>query len=336
MKNTTNKIIGLIALNSIRGIGPAFIKKNVVVGTFAEGANLSHEISEILMRNNKGIDLFETEKVVRFAYEIYEQCLRENISITGLTASDYPSLLSELNDPPPVLYYRGEKRLLDAKTVAIIGTRKPTNNGSRIAERIGSHFANLNWSICNGLSEGIDDFSIKLEDKMHQSVIGILAGGLNYATKKTISKKVVANANEVLANGGLLLSECPPDTKENPNAIIKSCRIQAGISDGLILVQSSLNGGSRFATKAFAEMKRPIGVINPIAEDWDNEEFEANRELANNSFEGLAKFVDIKREKIKAITVLAIKSKSDYSIFEGLMQLNKHGFDKDIRTSLFD
>ncbi len=94
------------------------------------------------------------------------------------------------------------------------------------------------------------------------------AGGLNYNRKRILLKKTTQNAEKTVVCCGLLIAEMPPDKKEDPSNLLKSSRIQAELTYGLILIQSSLDGGSRFTTKSFSETHRPIAIINPIQSDF--------------------------------------------------------------------
>ena len=313
-----NKIIGIIALSELKGIGPAFVKKVVSKNTF-ETTNIIQEIKEIITTNNKQFDDDTIYEAVESAKDIVFKCKEEGITIIEFTSEDYPTLLKEIKDPPSVIYCKGNLDLLYNKTVCIIGTREPNENAVKISERIGSFYSNTSWAICNGLAEGVDNFSIKSNDKIHSKVIGILAGGLNYNTKKTLLKKTAENAEKTIESGGLLISEMPPDKNEDTFTVVKSCRIQAGLSNGLILIQSSLDGGSRFTTKSFCETQRPIAVINPVQSDFDLPTYNANKEIILNSKMGLTKFTGLKEDKIQTSKIFVMKSKDDYTEFENLM-----------------
>src|SRR5690606_14441229 len=114
-----------------------------------------------------------------------------------------------------------------------------------------------------------------------------LAGGLNYNSSKTLLKSTAVNADKILENNGLIISEMPIHKKEDAFSVVKSCRIQAGMSHGLLLVQSSLTGGSKYTVKAFAEHNRPLAVINPIGDADALQFYEANIEIIHNSRKGI-------------------------------------------------
>lgn len=331
--NNNNNIIGILALSDLKGIGPAFVKKVTANVTF-ETTNIFEEIKGITVANNKQFDDDTIFQSIENAKEILFFCKEEGITVIDFLSEDYPISLRELKDPPSVIYCKGNLDLLCQKTICIIGTRDPNVNGVKIAERLGSYFNKNEWAICNGLAEGIDNFAIKSEGKIHNKVIGILAGGLNYNTKKTLLKKTAENAKNVLENNGLLISEMPPDKREDTFSVVKSCRIQAGISHGLILIQSSLDGGSKFTTKAFCETSRPIGIINPFQSDIDLSTYNANKEIIQNSKKGLSKFTDIKEDKILTSEILIIKSKDDYNEFEEIINKRQSQI-KQNNTTLF-
>ncbi|OCB69007.1 DNA-processing protein DprA [Flavobacterium crassostreae] len=328
-----NKIVGIIALSELKGIGPAFVKKVVSNNTFETG-DIIQEIKKITSANNKQFDDDIIFEAIESANEIVFKCKDEGITIIEFTSKDYPTLLKDIKDPPSVIYCKGNLDLLYNKTVCIIGTREPNENAIKISERIGSFYSDLSWAICNGLAEGVDNFSIKANYKIHNKVIGILAGGLNYNTKKTLLKKTVENAEKTIEGGGLLISEMPPDKKEDTFTVVKSCRIQAGLSNGLILIQSSLNGGSRFTTKSFCETQRPIAIINPVPSDFELPTYNANKEIIQNSKKGLSKFTELKEDKIQTSKIFVIKSKDNYKEFENLMSYNAKNIEQS-NTTLF-
>lgn len=327
-----NQTKGIIALSELKGIGPTFIKKMVLSEKPFEFHNIFETINNILVSNKKKYSEQEICQTIKKAEEIINKCELDNIQIIDITNKQYPILLKELQAPPPILYCKGNINLLQHKTVCIIGTRRPNEDGIKISERIGRYFSNLDWAICNGLAEGIDTYSIQENGQFHPKVIGILAGGLNFTSSETLLKNTIKNAENVLKNKGLLISEMPPDKKGDTFTMIKSCRIQAGISNGLILVQSSLNGGSRFTTKSFCETKRPLAIIkHHLLEEFELPIYDANKEIFQNGKKGLAKYTELKEDKIKISEIFVIKSKDNYTDFENLMKQ-----DNKIKLSLFD
>lgn len=306
MKNYTENII---ALANINGIGASFMKQNLsLISLYRDNLEMLSSLSNKIHEKDLHVNILK-------AREIINECNANDIKIISYLDTDYPKLLLEIKDPPPVLYAKGNLELLH-KAIAIIGTRKATELGNKIAKKVGQYFSE-HWAICNGLVEGIDKHSITNDDEVFSNVIGVISGGLNF--EKTSSKITKELAKKVLDRKGLLLSENEPNKKEDQFSGSKASRIQAGLSRGLILIQSSTNGGSKYTLKTFSELNRPIGIIDfkTNSEFNNSDEFSGNRLLLTELKEGLQKMCDIKStELIKTREIISISGNEDYKAFE--------------------
>ena len=180
---------------------------------------------------------------------------------------------------------------------------------------MGAFFSNY-FSICNGLVEGIDEHSIYQNGVVLSSVVGVVSGGLCY--NETCSTHHIKIINDVLKAGGLVVSEYFPYQKEDKFSGSKASRIQAGLSHGLILVQSKLNGGSKYTINTFSKLPRVLGVIHyPSSKEYESESFEANRTIVNDGISGVAKIVGSKTKNgISLSSIVSISTKEDYKIFK--------------------
>lgn len=318
MKNI-NQSLGYIALSNLRGIGPAFIKKIADIKLF-EANDIFNEIKILTIENKKKFEDKEIFNAIKNAEAIIKVCIYERIEIIPLTSEIYPEQLKLIKDPPPVLYCKGNLELLSSDILGIIGTREPTATGIEISQRVGAYYSLSNWTLCNGLAEGIDSYSIKIGNEIKGNILGVLAGGLNFNSERTLLKNTTKTAQLVLDNNGILVSEISPGIREDTFSIIKSCRIQAGISKGLILIQSSMKGGSRFATKSFCEIARPLGIIQPIPKDINLPSYEANKKIIESKEIGLAEFTGLKEANLNLQNIFIIKSKNDFISFEEKMR----------------
>lgn len=305
----TNKVQNIIAFSMLNGIGAAFIKKNffMIKGNICSPADLC-SISE-------KISMADFKQNQDYAKKIIEDCDKDNIKIATILDEDYPKSLFELKDPPPILYFKGNHNLLN-KAVAIIGTRKSTELGNRIAIKVGTYFSR-NWAICNGLVDGIDKNSITTENKVLPNVIGVMSGGLNFDF--TISKLSQELAHKVLDNNGLLISEYEPNKKEDQFSGSKASRIQAGLSKALILIQSSLSGGSKYTIRAFSSLNRPLAIIEyqKSKEYLMTNNFEANRMIIENGKKGIMEMCDIKKiDSVLISKIIKLDKSEDYQLVE--------------------
>ncbi len=300
-------IRNILILMQVKGIGPAFFKKN--------RAKLLHTNDIItFIRDNLSESSLSLQQLGEKADEIINRCQLLGIQIVSYLSDDYPPMLLEINDPPPIIYLKGNTSLLHKAIIAIIGTRKSTFLGNSIASRVGEYFAD-EYAICNGLVEGIDEHSVFCEGVARKNTIGILSGGLNF--EFTCSNKLSQKAQSVLSTGGLIISEFPPDKKEDQYSAAKSSRLQAGLSQGIILIQSKIDGGSKYALTTFSQLPRTLGIIHyPSASEYQEDDFEANRLIVQEQRKGIADITKKKIERIQLNSIITITNKSDYELFK--------------------
>lgn len=288
----------------VKGIGPAFIKKNC-------HRLINDSSCDQIVKESKPEELDNLVSYAKTADEIMSDCKDNDIKMVSIIDAEYPSQLKEIGDPPSVLFIKGNLSLLN-HVIAIIGTRHSSELGNKIAERVGSYFADY-FSICNGLVEGIDEYSIYVGSKVLSNVVGIISGGLCY--NETCSSHHIQVINDVLEAGGLIISEYYPRQKEDMYSGSKASRIQAGLSHGLILVQSKIDGGSKYTLAKFAKLGRPIGVIHfPSSAEYQSESFGANRLIAEKGKDGLAQMIGLKKtSSINIGPLIVLSNKDDYN-----------------------
>jgi DNA processing protein len=306
----------IIALSLVKGIGSVSMKKSR-----ATLIAFKNNIDLLLSINNK-VSAQQFQEHLNSAKKIIEDCNQLGVYIVTIVDDEYPRKLLAIKDPPPVLYLRGNINLLD-NVVGIVGTRNSSELGNKIANKIGLYF-NEHWSICSGLLEGIGKNSVCVNNEVLPNIIGVLSGGVNY--ESTSSSTTQYLAEKVLINNGLLISEFEPNKKEDQFSTSKVHRIIAGISNALILIQSSLTGGSKHALKTFSELARPLGVVefNTNQEYLNDEIFSANRLLLSKQKEAIVEMCEIdKIEKIKISKILCISNSDDYKLLEDEIKLIK-------------
>lgn len=303
----------LLMLSMIKNIGPAFIKKNRCI--FLQDVSCEQFVNDSFPEEKENII-----KYAKAADEIIADCNNNDIKMISIFDEAYPSQLIEISDPPSVLFVKGNESRLK-NVIAIIGTRKSSDLGNTIAERVGSYFSQQ-FSICNGLVEGIDEHSIYHNGNVINNVVGIISGGLIY--KETCSYNHIKVIEDVINAGGLIISEFYPRQKEDKYSGSKASRIQAGLSHGLILVQSKIDGGSKYTLKKYSKLGRPIGVIHyPSSKEYDTEIFDANRLLVDKGVEGLAQMIDVRKiSSINVGKIVALASKDDYNKLIQEIKLN--------------
>lgn len=165
--------------------------------------------------------------------------------------TDFPArLLAIGNDCPPVIHCRGNLKLLQAeKAVAIIGARAADREGNAKAYELGADYARKGYVVVSGLALGCDAAAHRGCLDAKGGTIAIVGNGLNICHPK--ENKALEEA--ILAGGGLLLSEQVIGVKANPSRLVARNRLQAALSEAVILAQCPAQSGSlhtmRFARK---------------------------------------------------------------------------------------
>lgn len=307
--NLNSEKENIIALSLVKGIGSVSMKKSR-----ASLIAFKNNIDLILSIHNK-VSPAQFQEHLGTARKIIDDCNQLGVHIVTIVDEDYPQKLLAIKDPPPVLYLRGNIHLLD-NVVGVVGTRNSSELGNKIANKIGIYFSNR-WSVGSGLQEGVSKNTVYVNNEILPNVLGVLSGGVHY--ESTTSSTTQYLAEKVLLNNGLLISEFEPYKKEDTFSTSKVNRILAGVSDGLILIQSNSTGSSKHALKTFSELPRPLGVVEfTTSQEYLNEEiFSANRLLLTKQKEGIAEMCEIdKLEKIKISKIISISNSNDYQMLE--------------------
>ncbi|MCX6826680.1 MAG: DNA-processing protein DprA [candidate division Zixibacteria bacterium] len=153
-----------------------------------------------------------------------------NIGISTIFDEDYPQLFMELNDPPPIIFYRGRLPDNNEKTVAIVGSRKATSEGMRIGVDLALGLARKSIAIVSGLARGIDA----------SAHIGALkADGRTYAVIGSGFDHIFPEENRPLAaelvQTGGLISEYPPEERYVTGHLVARNRLTVGISKAVVI-----------------------------------------------------------------------------------------------------
>lgn len=324
MKSTSDISFIILALSLLKGIGSTFIKKNLATikdsQSYWVSTSYHHSLTQLLVLLSKKYSFSDIQEAIFKTENILSECEENKIDFTSVIDKKYPNKLFDLKDPPPILFYVGNLSLLNKEVVTIIGTRKPSETGKIIAERVGKYFSSKGWVICNGLANGIDTYSIlEKESSCFAKVIGVIGSGLAKTSFHSLPKQSIINIERILSDDGLVISEMPPLKKQDTFSVVKSCRIQAGIGAGLILIQSSINGGSRFTVKAAVESNKPLGIVSPIKKDMQCDDYSANIKIIEEGVKGLHEFADIKNCKFSSSKIVILSDKNSYPEFESVI-----------------
>ena len=179
---------------------------------------------------------------------ILEDFLRAGVHVLLQEDASYPRRLREIALPPRLLFVRGRDGALDGQhAVAVVGTRRPTDEGRRTANRIGSALARAGAVVVSGLALGIDGAA-------HAAVVG--EGGRTVAVIGGGHDRLFPQAHDrlgqaIVDGGGAVISEHAPGTQPSRGTFPRRNRVISGLVDAVVVVEAGIRSGA-LVTAAWA------------------------------------------------------------------------------------
>jgi len=252
----------IVKLQQVKGLGKAKISKLQEITSFEPQSNA--DLLDILIEHSKELRLGEISKSDIFlAFEkgdqLIEKSLENNIKILSINDSNYPELLKRTKAAPLLLSVKGSNlSALNMPSVAVIGTREVSKYGFQIGERIAYLLAENNINVISGLAKGCDTSAHIGCLRGKGTTLGILAHGLDYIYPKENTKL----AEMILEQDGLLVSEYFIGTRGLPNYFVERDRIQAGMSNATIVIETDIKGGTMHTVNFTLDYDRILAAYN--------------------------------------------------------------------------
>jgi DNA processing protein len=251
-----------LAWSQIDGVGPVSLQRlQVQLGSLAQAWQASP--SDLLGVDGFGLLTVEAIAAARRHLdpaELLAHHERENRSFWTPADDDYPRLLRELPDPPPVLYYEGnvESAELQGITplVAIVGTRSPSDYGRRWTRRLTATLIQQGFTIVSGLADGIDTETHRCCMELGGRTIAVLGTGVN-----VVYPWSNRHLQPQIAQHGLLLSEYPANTQPDRVHFPRRNRIIAGMSRATIVIEARRKSGALITAHQANEYGRDVYVL---------------------------------------------------------------------------
>ena len=250
-KLSFDQLTDLFLLLSVEGIGPGKVRN--LLAKFKTTKNILETdyqtLTSVINRKlAKGITESvrirgEIEKSVEDELKKLEKLEGKIITIWD---KEYPSLLKKIYDPPLLFYLLGELTENDQYSVAIVGTRQPTNYGKVQAERISMELSKQGITIVSGMARGIDSIAHNSAIKFGGRTIAVVGSGLDVIYPPENRKLF-----EKIVEAGVVISEYPLGTKPDAQNFPKRNRLISGLCLGVIIIETGITGGA-MQTAAFA------------------------------------------------------------------------------------
>lgn len=252
-KLSFDQLTDLFLLLSTDGIGPGKIRN--LLAKFRSTKNILSADYQSLM-NVEGISTNLAKRIRKASHErnesekFTEKELKKLEKLGGkiitIWDQEYPSILKKIYDPPILFYILGEFAESDQYSIAIVGTRQPTNYGKVHAEKISMDLAKQGITIISGMARGIDSIAHNSAIKSGGRTIAVIGSGLDViypAENRKLFEKITET--------GVVVSEFTLGTKPDAQNFPRRNRIISGLSLGVIVIETATSGGA-MQTAAFA------------------------------------------------------------------------------------
>lgn len=272
-----NETIALLTFSLIKGVGYWTVHNLVVKGLSLKQvlkANNLEEFVEFLKQagcktsNQFGdnwqkyiMDLWEQ------ANHIYQTLKNQNIEIIHYGQEQFPQRLKQIDQAPRWLFVQGNISLLHQKSVAIVGTRKPSEDGKFLAKYIGSCLSYWKEAVTiSGLAYGIDQNIHQESIRANVPTIAFIGTGIlldypnNYNSQKL--------RQQILEKNGAIVSEYLPSESYSAQNFIRRNRLQSGLADIVIPIEWKLKSGTAHTVRYAQQNNRPIICLR--LPDWSD------------------------------------------------------------------
>ena len=255
----TEDRLAWLALALTPQLGPRRILRAVerVGGTPSRILSLSLTELEALQFPAESVRFIFDGAARRTADQQIEELAKTGAGFLAYTDDAYPERLREIFDPPALLWIRGNPQLLAQPSIAVVGTRHPTPYGTGMAEMLSRDLANRGLIILSGMARGVDTSAHRGAIAAKRPTIAVWGTGVDVVYPKE-NKSL---AQQIVAEGGAILSEFPLGTFPAPQNFPKRNRILSGMSVGVLVIEAAEYSGTRVTARCALEQNRDVFAV---------------------------------------------------------------------------
>ena len=297
--NLSEESLALIALLQEEGARWATVRASLESGA-SPSALLREQLHSMLVSD-------EFDAAIGAALIQVQDWQRQGLIVSTLFEDSYPRQLLTVHDFPPVLFARGQFREDDYSSVAIVGTREPSEGALRFIDELTNHLAEANVPIVSGLARGVDTAAIKGSLRSANRTIGVIGTGLN----KYYPKENVALQDE-LAHDHLVISQFWPDAPPTRQSFPMRNHVMSAFASVTVIVEASEKSGTRIQARAAVKHGRPLVLTRAVvtATKWGRDLVSEGRDVrvVSNAAEALRAVQDAQRAsfEVRPVTPLGV------------------------------
>lgn len=263
----------VLALLKCKGIGNVKVL-NFILKYQKDINKIKNNLSELISFD----DLENFEYYLDASKSEIESNKNNGINVISILDEGFPDKLIDIKDPILYLYYKGDINLINNISIAVIGSRNVNEMDEKLAQYISNEISRKGVTVVSGLAVGIDTSAHFGSYKNVGKTIAVLPSGLNVITPS--SNNVLANS--ILENGGLLVSEYSFNTKATQYTFVKRDRIQAALSDVVLVIKADENSGTMHAVNVAQNSNRFVAQYKSNVNKYIHNSFDESDECIMN------------------------------------------------------
>jgi DNA processing protein len=246
-----------IGFNLVKGIGA--VRFQSLLDRFGDAESAWNATTEELSQaglSEKIIERFCDLKSTLDLEKYWDFIQNQGIRVLTWKDAEYPSHLKEIEQPPPVLYVRGDITLEDNWAVAIVGTRQVTAYGRQVTEELASALVHNGVTVISGLARGVDAVAHNAALKAGGRTFAVLGSGVD----KIYPPEHRQMAEKILAQGALISDYAPGTPPESTNFPPRN-RIISGLSMAVVVVEAGETSGALITADFAVEQGREVFAV---------------------------------------------------------------------------
>ncbi len=250
----------LVSLHRVNGLGPKRLK--MLLDIYQDPKivwQLNQSDFNQLKLGAVYKELDQTRKEID-PNQYLDSIYKRGIQIKTIFDADYPKLLSQIYDPPIIIYFLGN--LIHLPThIGVVGTRNITSYGKLVTEKFSLGLAKAGLIIVSGLARGVDTIAHRSTVEVKGKTIAVLGGGLSHI----FPAENINLADQIVEMGGAVISEFPPDFPSLPGNFPSRNRIISGLSKAVLVTEAAQDSGSLITARQALDQGREVfAVPGPI------------------------------------------------------------------------
>lgn len=324
-----NEFTAYVALLAVDGIGPRAVRKLTRTFGSAQSA-LDADISD--MTERAGVSRAQASRITSEIDHSHAEKIAERVEKSGWTVlletdSDYPGPLLEVVDRPPILFIQGEITESDLNSIAIVGSRRATDEGRNFAQTLAAELVRSEVTVISGMARGIDQAAHRGALDAGGRTIAVLGSALDYPMQPADRRFL-----DRIAGSGAVVSEFLPGSPTLPEHFPQRNRIISGLSQGVVVVEAGHRSGALLTAQNAIDQNRELFSVPGFpkrAMSIGTNELIKQGANALTSAEDIFKHLPRLKRQVSARRTLSLKQFNDLersiieSFADGPLQIDK-------------